>query len=83
MWLGSSEAVKGAVEADLGIAILSRWTIQKELLLGTLKDITPRGFRITRDFKLIHYKKKIFPTQTEAFIQYIKNYDWKKLWKKK
>jgi DNA-binding transcriptional LysR family regulator len=81
MWLGSSEAVKGAVEADLGIAILSRWAIQKELRLGTLREISIRRTRIKRDFKLIHYKGKKLPLPMETFVEFIKNYNWKRLWK--
>ncbi len=81
MWLGSSEAVKGAVEADLGIAILSRWAIQKELRLGVLREIPIRKTRIKRDFKLIHYKGKLLPLPMETFVEFIKNYNWKKLWK--
>ena len=36
MELGSPEAIKGAVEAGMGISIISLATVQKELKLGTL-----------------------------------------------
>ena len=36
MELGASEAIKGAIEAGMGLSVLSRTTIQKELRLGTL-----------------------------------------------
>jgi DNA-binding transcriptional LysR family regulator len=79
MWLGSSEAVKGAVEANLGVAILSRWAIQKELRLGTLKQIPIRKVRITRNFMLIHYKKKKFSLHLKAFVEFLRRYDWNTL----
>ena len=37
MELDSTEAVKSAVEAGLGVGFVSRWAIAKELELGTLK----------------------------------------------
>ncbi len=81
MWLGSSEAVKGAVEAGLGISILSRWAIQKELRLGTLHELAIQGVRIVRDFKLIHYKGKRFSHQMGVFVKFLQEYDWGRLWR--
>ena len=37
MELDSTEAIKSAVEAGLGVGFVSRWAIAKELELGTLK----------------------------------------------
>ena len=39
--LGSPEAVKGAVEAGMGVSIVSRAIISKELKLGTLVALQP------------------------------------------
>ncbi len=72
MVLGSSEAIKGAVEANLGVAILSRSTIQKELKLGTLQEVPIRGIHIVRDFKLIHYKWMKLSPRIEAFVDFLK-----------
>ncbi len=79
MWLGSGEAVKGAVEANLGIAILSRWAIQKEMRLGTLQIVPIKNVQLVRDFKLIHYKKKPLSLALEHMIDFLRNYDWKTL----
>lgn len=79
MWLGSSEAVKGAVEANLGVSILSRWAIRKELRLGTLRQVPIRKVRIIRDFKLIHYKKRILPPHLQTFVEFLRHYDWNAL----
>jgi DNA-binding transcriptional LysR family regulator len=49
--LGGTEAIKGAVEAGLGVAFLSRASIAKELQLGTLRPIEIRNLRITRAFR--------------------------------
>jgi len=53
MNLDSTEAIKSAVEAGLGVGFVSRWAISKELELGALKVIPVRGFRATRHFSLI------------------------------
>jgi DNA-binding transcriptional LysR family regulator len=53
MELDSTEAIKSAVEAGLGIAFVSRWAIAKELELGTLKVGQVSGVKITRHFALV------------------------------
>ena len=53
MDLDSTEAIKSAVEAGLGVAFVSRWAISKELELGTLKLAKVAGLRIAREFTLI------------------------------
>jgi DNA-binding transcriptional LysR family regulator len=53
MELDSTEAIKSAVEAGLGIGFVSRWAIAKELELGTLKVAEVSGVRATRHFTLI------------------------------
>ena len=74
--LGSSEAVKAAVEADLGVAVLSRWTLAKELRLGTLAVVPIRDLRITRDFKLIHYRRSDFPVAVRTLMEFLREYPW-------
>jgi len=51
--LDSTEAIKSAVEAGLGIGFVSRWAISKELELGTLKVAQASGIKITRHFALV------------------------------
>ena len=51
--LDSTEAIKSAVEAGLGIGFVSRWAIAKELELGTLKVVPVSGLHVTRHFTLI------------------------------
>lgn len=55
--LGSPEAVKMAVESGVGLAIVSRTTINKELQLGTLKGI-PLDPPIKRPFSHVRQKHK-------------------------
>lgn len=53
MELDSTEAIKSAVEAGLGIGFVSRWAIVKELELGTLKIAGVKSVRASRHFTLI------------------------------
>ena len=52
MELDSTEAIKSAVEAGLGIGFVSAWAITKELELRALRAVSVSGVRVTRDFSL-------------------------------
>ena len=51
--LDSTEAIKSAVEAGLGVGFVSRWAISKELELRSLKVAEVAGVRIARHFSLV------------------------------
>lgn len=53
MNVDSTEAIKSAVEAGLGVGIVSRWAIGKELELGALKVAEVAGLKVARHFSLI------------------------------
>jgi DNA-binding transcriptional LysR family regulator len=53
MELDSTEAIKSAVEAGLGVGFVSRWAIAKELELGSVRVAEVSGVRATRHFTLI------------------------------
>lgn len=53
MELGSSGAIKQAVAAGLGIAVISRWAIELELQLGRLAVLDVAGFPIERRWSLV------------------------------
>ena len=53
MHLDSTETIKSAVEAGLGVGFVSRWAISKELEFGVLKLVRVAGLRITRHFSII------------------------------
>jgi len=73
MELGSPEAVKGAVEADMGISILSRATINKELMLGTLVAIDLEH-SIDRPFSFVHQKQKFRLRAMETLLDFARDY---------
>ena len=53
MVLDSTEAIKSAVEAGLGIGFVPRRAIQKEIKLGTLAELTVEGMKIERHFSIV------------------------------
>lgn len=70
MELGSREAIKGAVEAGLGIAILSRATISKELKLGNLAAV-PLDPPLFRPLSLVYPKEKFRSRLLETFLGFV------------
>jgi DNA-binding transcriptional LysR family regulator len=51
MELDSTEAIKSAVEAGLGIGFVSRWAIAKDLRLdNSFKIVEVEGLRVRREF---------------------------------
>ncbi len=48
--IGSTEAIKALVIAEIGIAFFSCWEIQDELAAGTLREIKIPGLQIYRKF---------------------------------
>lgn len=55
MELDSTEAIKSAVEAGLGIGFVSRWAIAKDLRLNSsFKIVEVDGLRVQRDFLLAY-----------------------------
>jgi DNA-binding transcriptional LysR family regulator len=57
MELDSTEAIKSAVEAGLGVGFVSRWAIAKDLRLDTnFKIVEIEGLRIKREFLVTYVK---------------------------
>ncbi|MCU0765764.1 MAG: LysR family transcriptional regulator [Gammaproteobacteria bacterium] len=73
MELGSPEAVKGAVEAGMGISVVSIATIQKELRLATLVAI-PLEPSLERPFSFVHQKQKFRLRAMEELLSFARQY---------
>lgn len=71
MELGSREAIKGAVEAGLGIAIVSRATIVKELRLGGLVAV-PLEPPLRRPLSMVYAKEKFRSRLLQTFLDFVK-----------
>jgi DNA-binding transcriptional LysR family regulator len=73
MELGSLEAIKGAVETGMGVSILSKATLIKELKLGTLVavDTIPP---INRPFSFVHQKQKFKARAMDELLNFARSY---------
>ena len=76
--LGSPEAVKGAIEAGMGISVLSSVSITKELKLGTLKTI-PLDPPLAREFSFVRQRQKFRVRTMEELLDFARNYCKKEL----
>jgi DNA-binding transcriptional LysR family regulator len=73
MELGSPEAIKGAVEAGMGVSIVSLATIQKELKLGTLVALKLDPV-LDRPFSFVHQKQKFRHRAMDELLEFARNY---------
>lgn len=68
MSLGSTEALKNAVAAGLGLSIVSRLTVGLELSTGRLMELPVTGLPIRRGLHLLRLRGKHMSAAMEAFI---------------
>lgn len=69
MELGSPEAIKGVVETGIGIAIMSRASVVKELRLGSLAAL-PLKPRLIRKLSLVYSQKKFRSRLLSTFVEF-------------
>lgn len=79
LMLGSTVAIKEAVENGIGISIVSRWAARKESKYGSLKLLSIKEEKLLRDFSLITQKGAIGSHAVEEFLTYLKGYRFDKL----
>ncbi|MEW6003006.1 MAG: selenium metabolism-associated LysR family transcriptional regulator [Nitrospirota bacterium] len=69
---GSTDAVKQAVKAGLGISILSKLSVKDELKHNILKEIKLTDIQMRRKFYIITHKKRTLPLLYNIFLEHIK-----------
>ena len=79
MVLGSTVAIKEAVENGLGISIVSRWAARKEVKYGSLCLIRIKEQKMMREFSLITNKGSVSSHAVDEFLTYLKSYPFTKL----
>ena len=73
MELGSPEAIKRAVEVGMGISVISRATVLKELKLGTLRAV-PLDPPLERPFSFVHQKQKFRLRVIDELLSFARDY---------
>ena len=71
-YFGSTDAVKQAVKAGLGISIISELAVRDELKYKLLKKIRVKGVQMKRKFYAVTHRKRTLPFAYGIFIGYLK-----------
>lgn len=72
MELGSTGAIKSAVEAGLGISLISEASVKHEKTLGLVKVKTVKGLEFKRQFYSINLKTSLLPLSAVSFLGYLR-----------
>ncbi|KWX81256.1 LysR family transcriptional regulator [Paenibacillus riograndensis] len=73
MELGSTGAVKSAVEAGLGLTIISTSSVKHEVALGLLKIVNIADASFKRQFYAIHLKSTLLPISAVTFLTFLRD----------
>ena len=68
---GSTDAVKQAVKAGLGVSILSKFSVADELEHDILREIKLSDIQMKRRFYIVTHKKRTLPRSYNAFLEHI------------
>jgi DNA-binding transcriptional LysR family regulator len=69
-----TEGVKRAVEAGLGIGIVSRYAVEAELATGVLRSLPIAGFTLARPVSMVYRSQKYFSPVGERFREFARAY---------
>jgi DNA-binding transcriptional LysR family regulator len=72
MSLGSTAAVKRAVECGAGVSLISEKAIENEIKLGTIKTITLKDLELNREFFIVYSRQKSRSPATQALLHFLK-----------
>jgi len=70
--LGSTQAIKETIEAGLGLALLSKWCVRKEVRNGTLSALSVTGIASKRPLSMVEHTARIRTRAVEAFVELLK-----------
>jgi len=71
MELDHTEAIKQAVIAALGVALISIHAVRGEIDTGRLRALRLRGMRIQRHFHIIHHEARRITASARAFMEFM------------
>src|SRR5699024_2377844 len=71
MELGSIESIKKAVEANLGISLLSTLAVKLELKCETLQEIPIKNINLVRDLFIVREPKRFSKQVVNDFVEFM------------
>lgn len=72
MELGSTEAIKQAVAANLGVSLVSRYAITLEILTGRLCSAHVTDLRLTRQLYALYHRQGPLTWAALAFLEFLR-----------
>ncbi|XEC96967.1 selenium metabolism-associated LysR family transcriptional regulator [Paenibacillus tarimensis] len=75
MELGSTGAVKSAVEAGVGASFVSSSSVKHEVALGLIRIIPLTDIRFKRQFYSIYLKSSLLPISAVTFLSFLREKD--------
>ena len=67
----SNETIKKFVELGMGLSLVSKRSIEDELLLGKLKIVPIKDKMIERKFYFVYHKKRVLSPLSETFKSFL------------
>lgn len=71
MEIRSTETIKQAVIAGMGVSFLSAHTISQELKAGSLRVLDVQGFPLMLNWYVVHLRTKRLPPVAQAFKDFL------------
>ena len=71
MEIRSTETIKQAVIAGMGISFLSAHTVSRELKAGSLRVLDVQGFPLMLNWYVVHRRTKRLPPVAQAFKEFL------------
>ena len=74
MQMPGTEGVKRAVEARLGVGMVSDYAVENECLTGVLRRVPVEDFRLTRTMNIVYRVQKYFSPVGSRFLEFAKSF---------
>ena len=71
--IGSTQAVKQAVRAGVGITIISKRAVEDECRAGLVSCVKVRDLTVTRSFYLVTHRDRTRSPLAEAFVAFVES----------
>ena len=69
MEIGSTEAIKQAVAANLGVSIVSRYAVRLETAAGLLAFAPVEDLKLVRPLYVLHHRRRPLTQAATAFLE--------------
>ena len=71
--MGSTQAIKQAVRAGVGVALISRRAVEDECRAGLVACVKVKDLRVARSFHLILHKDRTRSPLAQAFVEFLES----------